>query len=53
MTLVMIDHHETIEVQEAQDIQMTTEAQDIQMTTEVQEIPEIVLDQVEDEVINS
>jgi hypothetical protein len=53
MTLVMIDHHETIEVQEAQDIQMTTEVQDIQMTTEVQEIPEIILDQVEDEVINS
>jgi hypothetical protein len=50
MTLVMIDHHEMTEVQ---DIPEMTEVQDIQMTTEVQEIPEIILDQVEDEVINS
>jgi hypothetical protein len=40
MILVMIDHHET------------TEVQDIPETTEVQEIPEIILDLVEEEVIN-
>jgi hypothetical protein len=67
MTLVMIDHHETTEVQdipettevqdilettEVQDILETTEVQDILETTEVQEIPEIILDLVEEEVIN-
>jgi hypothetical protein len=40
MILVMIDHHET------------TEVQDIPETTEVQDIPEIILDLVEEEVIN-
>jgi hypothetical protein len=40
MTLLMIDHHET------------TEVQDIPETTEVQDIPEIILDLVEEEVIN-
>ena len=40
MILVMIDHHETIEVQ------------DIPETIEVQEILEIILDQVEVKVIN-
>jgi hypothetical protein len=39
MILVMIDHHETTEVQ---DIPETTEVQDIPETTEVQEIPEIM-----------
>jgi hypothetical protein len=48
MTLLMIDHHETTEVQdipettEVQDIPETTEVQDIPETTEVQEIPEIM-----------
>ena len=37
MILVMIDHHETTEVQ---DIPETTEVQDIPETTEVQDIPE-------------
>ena len=49
MTLVMIDHHVTTEVQ---DILETTEVQDILETTEVQEIQEIILDQVEEKVIN-
>jgi hypothetical protein len=49
MTLLMIDHHETTEVQ---DIPETTEVQDIPETTEVQDIPEIILDLVEEEVIN-
>ena len=40
MILVMIDHHETIEVQ------------DIPETIEVQDILEIILDQVEVKVIN-
>ena len=39
MTLVMIGHHETTEVQD-QDIPETTEVQDIPETTEVQDIPE-------------
>ena len=39
MNLVMIDHHDTTEVQ---DIPETTEVQDIPETTEVQEIPEIM-----------
>jgi hypothetical protein len=49
MTLVMIDHHETTEVQ---DIPETTEVQEIPETTEVQDIPETILDQVGEEVIN-
>jgi hypothetical protein len=49
MILVMIDHHETTEVQ---DIPETTEVQDIPETTEVHEIQEIILDQVEEKVIN-
>ena len=43
MILVMIDHLETIEVQ---DIPETIEVQDIPETIEVQEIPEIILDQI-------
>ena len=48
MILVMIDHHETTEVQdipettEVQDIPETTEVQDIPETTEIQDIPEIM-----------
>jgi hypothetical protein len=49
MILVMIDHHETTEVQ---DIPETTEVQDIPETTEVHEIQETILDQVEEKVIN-
>jgi thiol-disulfide isomerase/thioredoxin len=49
MILLMIDHHETIEVQ---DIPETIEVQDIPETIEVQDIPEIILDQVEVKVIN-
>jgi hypothetical protein len=44
MILVMIDHHETTEVQ---DIQMTTEVQDIPETTEVHEIQETMIDKIQ------
>jgi hypothetical protein len=53
MILVMIDHHETTEVQdipettEVQDIQMTTEVQDIPETTEVHEIQETMIDKIQ------